>query len=158
MASEIMKAIEVYSGSDGALTTRFYQELGKHGASGLLAINLFRAHKCSARAKVYRGSPGRGQRSYRAMAYERKDWSIRQLVDVLMRHGEALGITWGWKHDPAQEFHCWILYLDLPAGQASYHVASRGHGPAYAGEWDGKHLSCERILAFCDSIMETVTI
>ena len=32
----------------------------------------------------------------------------------------------------------WVLYLDLPTGQVSFHAPARGPGPDYPGEWDGQ--------------------
>ena len=151
----MLDALTIYNGSDGAATTAYYNELSKRGPIGLVAVNLFRASKCSARAKVYRGGI-RGRGSFKSMAYERKNWSMSQLVAVLGKHADALGITYGWKHDPAQAFHCWVLYVDLPQGQVSFHTASRGAGPNYAGEWDRSNASAERILAFCDQVFKTV--
>jgi hypothetical protein len=148
----MINAAEVYAGSDGELTTRFYGELEKMGPVGVVAMNLFRAQKCSSRAKAYRGGiPGKG--SYRGMAYDRKNWSMQNLCKVLNRESVLLGIVWGWKQDPNQEFHNWVLYVDLPEGQVSFHAGQRMEGPEYAGEWDGRHLSAERIIAFCEHVM-----
>jgi hypothetical protein len=146
-----MNAAEVYETSDGVLTKRYYAELEKRGAAGLVALNLFRAQKCSSRAKVYRGGIG-GVGSFRGMAYERKQWSLDQLAQILTAHGAGLGIRWGWKRDPKQTFIPWVLYVDLPGGQVSFHSPNRGGGMDYAGEWDGEHRSAERILAFCDQV------
>lgn len=147
-----MKAIEVYQGSDGELTKRYYAELEQRGAAGVVAMNLFRVQKCSARAKVYRGGIcGRG--SFRSMAYDRKGWSLEQLCQILAKHGEALGIRYGWKRDPATLLMgapAWVLYVDLPQGQVSFHAPSRGEGPDYPGEWDRSKASEERILEFCE--------
>jgi hypothetical protein len=152
-----MKAIEVYQGSDGEVTRAFYEDLYEHGAIGAVAVNLFRAQKCSARAKVYRGGL-RGKGRFKDMAYERKNWSLDNLCKALLEHGVALGITFGWKQDPAQEFHSWVLYVDLPHGQVSFHSAARGDGPDYTGDWDGQHKSAERIIAFCDSVMSACSV
>ena len=46
-----LDARDIYHGSDGAATTAYYNELSKRGPIGLVAVNLFRASKCSARAK-----------------------------------------------------------------------------------------------------------
>jgi hypothetical protein len=146
-----MKALDVYGGSDGKLTTRYYEELQARGPVGVIALNLFRAQKCSSRAKVYRGGI-RGKGSYKGMAYDRKNWSMGNLCTALAAHADALGIRWGWKPDGAQEYHSWVLYVDLPMGQVSFHAASRGTGPDYAGDWDGQHASADRILTFCDGV------
>jgi hypothetical protein len=153
-----MKAIEVYSGSDGELTKRYYQQLEQLGPVGILAMNLFRAQKCSARAKVYRGGV-RGRGSYRSMAYERKSWSMGLLASVLSAHGRSLGVTWGWKQDQNVVFDggaSWVMYVDLPNGQVSFHSPTRMPGPDYAGEWCGEHRSEARILEFCDGLTSKV--
>lgn len=150
-----MKAIEVYTGSDGAVTRRFYDELTEHGAIGVIAVNLFRAQKCSTRAKAYRGGI-RGKGSYKSMAYDTKNWALQNLVRELESHAAALGIEWGWKLDTQVVFGqepSWVLYVELPEfGQVSFHSPNRGIGPDFAGEWDQQHKSAERVIAFCDSV------
>lgn len=143
------RAIDIYAGSDGEATKAYYAELEKLGPIGIVAVNLFRAQKCSARAKQYR------RHAHRSSAYDRKNWSIENLSAVLNQHAESLGIVYGWKRDPSQEFHNEVLYVELPGfGQVSFHSALRLTGPAYAGDWDGVHQSEARILAFCDSVMK----
>lgn len=144
-----MRSREVYQGSDGALTKRYYAELESRGPLGQIAMNLFRAQKCSARAKLYRG------RGYKSEAYARKSWSMGNLVEILGHAGAAEGISFGWKTDPATVFGnepSWVLYVDLPDGQVSFHSPHRGAGPEYVGEFDGAHKSEERILEFCDRV------
>lgn len=139
------EVLAVYLGSDGDATRALYARLEKLGAAGAVAVNLFRAHKASARAKLYRGGlPGQG--SYRRMAYDRKQWALDNLCSALLRHAEALGLVWGWGVDPQQPMHCNVLYLDLPGGQVSFHTAGRGEGPDYAGGWDGvRDVGAERV-------------
>ena len=147
-----MNAAQVYDGSDGSVTTTYYNDLRKFGPAGEVALNLFRAQKCSARAKKYRGGI-RGVGSYKGMAYDRKEYSLRQLCSILAEHGEKLSIIWGWKPDPDVVFGnktSWVLYVDIPTGQVSFHNPKRLDGPRYEGDWDGERKSCERILAFCD--------
>lgn len=146
-----MLAREIYETSDGAETKKFYALLEARGLAGALAVNLFRAQKSSARAKVYRGGV-RGHGSYRGMAYDRKDWALRNLCHVLSTQTD--GVKWGWRRDPNTPGFEWVLYLELPQGQVSFHSAARYEGPDYAGEWDGQHMSAARILAFCDSVLE----
>lgn len=144
-----MKALEIFLGSDGELTKRYYAKLEKRGPLGLVALNLFRAQKCSSRAKVYRG------RGYRGAAYDRKSWSMQNLVEILAKHAEELAIGYGWKADPDTPFGdapSWVLYIDLPQGQVSFHSPTRFDGPDYTGEWDGQHHSADRIIQFCDSV------
>src|SRR5205085_3292511 len=95
---------------------------------------------------------------YKRLAYERKDWSLGLLVDALTQHAVELGIRWGWGHDPSTPGFEWVLYIDLPnCGQVSYHARGRKGGPDYGGEWDGQHLSAERIIQFCHAVTTGVT-
>jgi hypothetical protein len=145
-----MRATDVFAGSDGELTRRYYAALQTRGPVGLIAMNLFRAQKTSTRAKLYRG------RRYKSAAYDVKSYSMSELCRVLADHGAQLGIAYGWKEDPATVFGSepsWVLYVDLASyGQVSFHSPSRGSGPAYSGEWDGQHASERRFLAFCDHV------
>ncbi|MDE2103583.1 MAG: hypothetical protein KGL39_40460 [Patescibacteria group bacterium] len=129
-----MEVMAVYNGSNGDETVAMYRRLETLGPAGVVAMNLFRATKASARAKVYRGGNGRG--SYRGQAYEKKDWSIGQLCAAMTAHGEALGIAWGWGRDEGAIGFEDVLYVDLPEGQVSFHCRSRKDGPDYPGEWD----------------------
>jgi hypothetical protein len=145
-----LKAIQVYQASDGQLTKRFYAELEKRGPAGHVAVNLFRAQKCSTRAKVYRG------RRFKNAAYDTKQWAMQNLTAILAKHAEELWIIWGWKQDPSTVFGeqaSWVLYVELPRqGQVSFHSPTRGAGPDYASAFDGQHKSAERIIAFCDQV------
>ncbi len=139
----------IYHGSDGEATKLLYSQLSALGPLGVVAMNLFRACKCSERAKVYRGGI-RGQGSYRRMAYDRKQWSIGNLCTTLAEHAAGLGIVWGWKEDPATINYPWVLYLDLPTGQVSFHSQFRGTGPNYPCDWDGQRgASPQRVIDFC---------
>src|SRR3954468_18925970 len=62
---------EIYTGSNGEATSALYGILQGMGLAGLVALNLFRACKCSERAKLYR----RG--AHKREAYERKNYSIQ---------------------------------------------------------------------------------
>jgi hypothetical protein len=42
--------VRIYEGSDGKATIALYQQLSVLGPAGIVAVNLFRAQKCSARA------------------------------------------------------------------------------------------------------------
>jgi len=127
---------KIYEGSDGAATKALYDRLTALGPAGVVAVNAFRANKCSARAKKYRGGNSKGR--YRDQAYETKQWSINNLAKVCQQHAEPLGLRWGWKVDQAERGpHNQVFYLDLPTGQISFHTAPRGDGPNYPGEWDG---------------------
>lgn len=126
--------LAIYDGSDGDATKRLYARLEQnYGPLGFVAVNVFRATKASARAKVYRG------RGYRDMAYERKQWAMGNLCTSLTQHAESLGIVWGWGRDadePSGKFPH-VLYVELPTGQVSFHCAHRLHGPDFPCKWDG---------------------
>jgi hypothetical protein len=154
-----MNVAAVYAGSDAEATKALYARLEERGPLGLIAVNLLRAHKASTRAKVYRGGV-RGRGSFKSLAYKKKEWSLRQLCEVLCESA----IVSGWKEDPAQEFHRWVLYVDLPTGQVSFHSAAPIKLPAldggyrmYSGEWDGQHLSGERIIRFAQTLLDGCT-
>ncbi len=127
----LVEIMQVYAASDGEATKALYARLEALGYAGHVAVNLFRACKCSERAKVYRGG------GYRGAAYDRKQWAMSNLDKALAEHGAALRIVWGWATDPTQAFHNQVLYVELPTGQVSFHTAERGSGPDYAGVWDG---------------------
>lgn len=147
----------IYNGSDAAATRALYARLqALCGPAGVIAMNLFRAQKASSRAKVYRGGV-RGVASFRDLAYEKKNWSLQNLCAALAEHGAGLGIRWGWREDPAQSFHAWVLYVELPTGQVSFHAATRGAGPDYPRDWDGCKLSAERIIAWVETVLSSCT-
>lgn len=151
--TEFAAATRVYDGSDGAATMALYGRLNGLGAAGVIAVHLFRAHKNSARAKLYRGGV-RGRGSYRRMAYDRKDWSIGNLCEALRKHAEGCGIAWGWGEDAAEPFYNAVLYVDLPSGQVSFHTTPRGAGPDYPGIWDGvRDAGAERICRWAARLL-----
>lgn len=119
----------IYDGSDGDRTMGLYRKLERLGGAGVLAMNLFRACKNSQRAKQYRG------RQYKDAAYGRKQWAMGNLVTALEQADPP--VEWGWALDDAQPHHKWVLYIDTPRGQVSFHTAERGRGPDYSKAWDG---------------------
>lgn len=143
------EVLAIYEGSDGEATKRLYQRLEALGPVGHVAVNLFRAHKSSARAKVYRGG------GYRGLAYERKGWAMDNLVAILAEQAAELGIRWGWGEDAAQEYHRWVLYVDVPTGQVSFHTERRGGGPDYPAAWDGeRNTGATRICRWISQLLE----
>jgi hypothetical protein len=139
-----VKALDVFNGNDGDVTKAYYAALRAKGFFGELALTLFRAQKRSTAAKRYRG--GR----YRHAAYDVKNWSLSEICRLLTQvdHGYA----WGWGRDPKTPGFEWVLYVELPTGQVSFHSAERLGGPDYPRKWDGQKLSAERIIAFCDAV------
>jgi hypothetical protein len=145
----------VYYGSDGARTRSLLRQLESLGLIGRIAAQLFRTQKYSSRAKSYRGGirHASGKRtSYRELAYGGKEKALQGLSDVLSLPGH--GITWGWKEDPNQKHAKFVLYVDLPNGQVSFHSPLRLNGPKYPSEWDGERGSERRIIEFCQSLTE----
>ena len=51
----------------------------------------------------------------------------------------------------------WVVYIDIPQGQVSFHSPDRYIGPDYMGEWDGSHMSEERILSYCDRVLSSTS-
>ncbi len=154
-----MKAREVFDGSDAATTRAYYAALERRGPIGEFAANLMRAQKASTRAKRYRGGIS-GVASFSDLAYQKKTESLIRLCESLMKYGgiEVLKygggepLHWGWKIDPNQPHAKWVLYIDLPHGQVSFHSTERFGGPDYPAEFDGAHASAERIISFCDFV------
>lgn len=144
----------IYEGSNGDATKALYDRLALLGPLGQIAVNLFRAQKSSARAKVYRGGM-RGRGSYRGMAYDRKQWAMDNLASILTEHAQTCGMGWGWGDDQMQEYHRAVLYVDLPTGQVSFHTDHRGKGPDYPGNWDkARDASPGRICSWCARLLE----
>ena len=128
----LAEILAIYQGSNGEATKTLYAELGLLGPPGIIGMNLFRACKCSERAKLYR------HHKYKGAAYDRKDWSIENLAkalreDVLFRSGWGVDTRLLERGDP----HHHVLYVDIPTGQVSFHNGNRYEGGEYPGEWDG---------------------
>jgi hypothetical protein len=152
-----MTVQEIYDGSDGDATKALYVQLAALGPIGAIAINLLRAQKASSRAKVYRGGI-RGQGSYKSMAYERKEWALSVLCTILEQCAPDVGLVYGWQHDEGTPGYPWVLYVELPTGQASFHAPRRGVGPTYGGVWDGvRDVSADRIVRWVQAVLDTPT-
>lgn len=149
-----MRARHVYDGSNGAETRRLYDRLCACGAMGALASALFKAQKASRRAKRYGPFAGRAGRSFRDMSYDRKGDALREVCRLLLADGARLGIRFGWKEDPHAGENKFVLYVETPFGQVSFHAPERGDGPDYPGEWDGARASEERIIRFAQSVLD----
>jgi hypothetical protein len=137
-------AKEVFDGTDGDVTRNYYTELNAKGLYGQLTTALFRAQKRSVAAKRYRG------RKYTQAAYSVKNWSLSEICRICQLIPE---IVWGWKYDAKTVNFEWVLYVETPHGQVSFHSGERLEGPDFPNEWDGQKVCRERILRFCDSIM-----
>ena len=145
----LCSARDVYELSDGALTVAYYRRLCALGLIGVIAMNLFRAQKTSSRAKAYRG------RQFKQASYGTKNFSLDQLCAALEK-APGWGV-WGWARDPNTPGFEWVLYVDLPTGQVSFHSAVRGRGQDYSLPWDGIRDGSERrILEWCDSLLLAV--
>ena len=142
-----MTVREIYEGSDGDATKALYARLDTLGPIGFIAKNLFRACKASERAKIY-------SRKFKGDAYQKKQWSLGLLCDSLAIHAPKENIRYGWKRDPQPPVGFpWVLYVDLPTGQASFHSPTRGVGPDYPGEWEQSRKSRNRIIDFVEVIL-----
>jgi len=152
----VTTARTVFDGSVAADTRRYLKGLSRLGPRGQLAASLFRAQKASTRAKFYHGGikTGYGRKTFRDLAYDHKQDAINAVCELLQELSGRLVLTWGWGEDKGQSINRWVLYVELPTGQVSFHSPQRGAGPDYLRGWDGANLSCERISQWCDSIVE----
>lgn len=121
---------KIYEGSNGDATRALYKKLEELGPAGVIALNLFRACKCSERAKVYRG------KKYHDAAYDRKQWSLDNLCKALTENAKTFDIKWGWGLDKQTEKYPHVVYIETPTGQVNFHNVSRGIGPDFDGQWD----------------------
>jgi len=62
------------------------------------------------------------------------------------------GLNLGWGFDDANPVAKYVLFVDLPNGQVSFHSTEHYGGPKYGGKCDGCHMSHERIIEFCDAL------
>lgn len=146
-AEHTSRVLKTYRGSNGDATKALYAELETIGTAGTIAVNLFRAQKASERAKAYR-------RRYKGAAYEKKQWSMENLASALSVHAAALGFVWGWGEDEKQPFHRYVLYVELPTGQVSFHTERRGDGPDYPAKWDGMPgMGAERVCRWVGRLL-----
>lgn len=158
-ADAMVRVAEAYNGSNGDVTLALFADLqALPRPGGAIAVNLFRAHKGSARAKKYRGGV-RGRGSYKKMAYGKKGWAMDNLCKILATDAESCGIArWGWARDEKREYHADVLYIDLPTGQVSFHTEGRGEGPNYPGQWDGvKNAGAGRIIRWIAMLLAPPT-
>jgi hypothetical protein len=117
------------------------------GIQGQFAVALFRAQKRSSAAKKYHKG------AWRRDAYDVKNWSLSEICRILHTMSAfEMAPRWGWKKDPGTIGYEWVLYVDLPTGQCSFHSADRLNGPDYTGDWDGARMSAERICRYCDLV------
>jgi hypothetical protein len=147
-------AAKVYFGSNAGETRAFCTALEKTGSLGKIAAELFRVQKASTRAKHYRGGVTSDQgfrKSYRDLAYDRKDMAMAKLAAMLS--DDNCGLTWGWGRDEKNQVARNVLYVELPQGQVSFHCVHRHRGPDYPQDWDGEEQSERRIVEFCNALI-----
>lgn len=148
-----MRAREIFEGDDAGKTRAYYAALERRGPIGEFAANLMRAQKASTRAKKYHGGIS-GVGSFSDLAYQRKAECLIGLCNWLLSEPVRPALRWGWKIDPSPRDPraSWVLYIDLPHGQVSFHSVERFGGPDYPAEYDGTRASAERIIRFCDFV------
>ena len=132
---------EIVDGSDAVATRALYRALDATGTHGEIAHLLLATWKNSSRAKAFR--------SYSDRYYETKGAHLTALAHKLA----TADLTWGWGED-CNGFLKWVIYVDLPTGQVSFHAEERGDGPDYPKQWDGvRFVSGERIVAWAQSLI-----
>lgn len=143
------RAMEVFAQNNGEVTKAYYAELDAIGPMGKVCTALLRAQKRSDAAKRYRA------RKHTESAYGVKNWSINELTRLMLEHASLLGIRWGWKKDRNTPGYEWVIYVDTPNGQVSFHSPYRGSGPQYEGRWDGiRGIGRYRITDLCDHVLD----
>ena len=143
------RTLKAFSSSDGSFVTSLTADLCRRGASGAVACTLFRAFNNSQRAKKVR------RRSYgksRNERYSQKNESLTNLSSAIEAFRPDL--VWGWKKDYSTPGFEWVIYVELPTGQVSFHSRNRGNGPDYAGDWDGERATRERIAEWCGQLLQ----
>ncbi len=156
--SAIAAVRKIYDGSNGDWTKELYRLLEAKGPMGVIALNVFRACKTSERAKVYRGRNQNGR--FRDQSYDRKQFSLYNLCEMLNRlHPQAMDFRWGWAKDQSEPYAPWIIYVELPTGQVSFHSPARGMGPLFTGKWDeAKGTAPDRICRWCAMVLLDETL
>lgn len=145
----------VFYGSNGGATRSLLAKLSKIKPFGRIAVQLFRAQKASRKAKEYRGGIRRSDgeyNSFRDLAYEAKGESMGMLCEELS--SDSCNLKWGWAEDVKQLINSYVLYVELPNGQVSFHSPERFDGPDYEQGWDGQRLSETRIIQFCQAVID----
>lgn len=150
MSEALAEVFATYARSSGERTRALYDRFWALGDIGAIAVNLMRAQKTSCRAKVYR------RRSSRGAAYDTKQWALDNLSRALESGAGGDQVTgWGWGTDDKQPVHRYVLYVELPTGQVSFHTEYRGAGPDYIKAWDGiEGQSADRILRWCARLLD----
>lgn len=151
-----MNVADIYHGSNAAATRKLLKQLESSGHAGRIAAQMFRAQKTSSRAKKYRGGKDNSDgvfKSFRTMAYETKAKALFALCRLLM--ADDCGMAWGWHHNrcAARNEPEFVLYVELPTGQVSWHVLHRYDGPDFAGKWDeARGTSEHRVIAHVQAV------
>lgn len=146
---------DIYSASDGAATLQLLKALRRITPYGRIAAELIRAQKASTRAKMYRNGIQQSDgnyNSFRELAYDVKGESLRVLC--LELDTNSFGLKWGWGFDPDHKQNLNVFFVDLPTGQASFHSPARLSGPEYDSPWDGQLSSEDRIISFCQRVLD----
>jgi hypothetical protein len=144
---------DVNAATDPAATRALYARLDSCGPAGQVALNLFRAHRCITQAMNCDPEYRQHTRQISRKAYERKDWALRLLCRALMDHSVELRIPWGWSCDSRDKRAPWSLHIDLPQGQVVFRNPCRLTGYDYVGRRDNPDKSEERIIAYCDEVL-----
>jgi hypothetical protein len=123
------------------------QRTADNGVTADVIFNFY-AHKANVDAV-----PRRRRDKFKSKTtYDTKHTIIRELIN---RATEA-GWTWGAKRDDAIAggYFPYVVYFDLPSGQASFHISEYDAAtmPAYPGKWSGLRNSDEVLYAFYRSL------
>lgn len=147
-----LKAQAVYQRADGAITRKFFKELGRENFSGKLAIQLFKVQSALRSEQSYEsilpqvnGSPHIGE----VRARNAKDARLDELCDLL--ESEESNLEWGCS--PTDDG--FLISVRTPSGWISFHSTTVCRGPDVSSP---KITTCpkknrQRLFNFCNDVI-----
>ena len=98
----------------------------------------------------YAAANYRRSRLARDADYMEKERHLRDACSL----AKGAGICFGYQESDTSEVAPYVIYFELKTGQVSFHTADYGSCPAYHGQWDGQHISRERIMAAIAEVID----
>lgn len=120
-----------------------WEQVGSHlGDLGRKWFQI-RCHTCGAEFDLELGQLHKLPKKKESVGESDAYFDRNQAVLALARLAKAQGLVVGVKEDPEWP----ILFIDLPTGQVSWHIAKKelvGEWPEYSGVWDNHTLEEKR--------------
>jgi hypothetical protein len=146
---QLMRAREVYDGSDGELTKRYYAALAERGVIGfdrdesLPCTEVLRPGEALSRRRVQRRSV-RPEELVMGLLCSRAGAAMRGARNRVRVEGRSQG----------RRTTSGCSTSTCPPAKCSFHAAAHGEGPDYSrATGTGSIQRAERILAFCDQVI-----